>query len=385
MTKIFEKVLVVGSGSVGSSVISFLLKFGVRNITLSEESENKKKTNNLFGVDTLSSYHGRGGLGNFWHNVIDLGLFDLKKEAGDLNEVFQNISNMSPNLSLSEQEVIPYSLIRPSKLINKFYGSIRIAPRCVSLKQKGSGVQVLFQDGSESHYDRVFLCTGPLNSADVLVNSDLAEKNETVSDHIILYEDKVRSLDNKDQKYIKINRNKGCFLRRYKLTQDYKLTFRPAYSKRKLVLKNKAIYTKSSLRVASRLLNPVNYLLIPESIYLRYGFMVPTRFYRRFIQAPIDNCYFNNNNALKVNDLIIDSFLKKLNDSNISVSKENCVSGIHYYNSIKNLDSAICNVNERSEANIFLMSSSYSFNPGPHHFTFRIIVDSYQILKNLYG
>lgn len=117
MSKLAEKVLVVGSGVVGSSVIKFLINFGVTNITLSEETENIKSSNNLFGVSTLSSYQGRGGLGNYWHNVIDLGLFDLKNDAEDLKYVFQNISTLNPNLSLSNQEIIPFSSFRPSKLI----------------------------------------------------------------------------------------------------------------------------------------------------------------------------------------------------------------------------------------------------------------------------
>ena len=54
MSKLDEKVLVVGSGVVGSSVIKFLINFGVTNITLSEETENIKSSNNLFGVNTLS-------------------------------------------------------------------------------------------------------------------------------------------------------------------------------------------------------------------------------------------------------------------------------------------------------------------------------------------
>jgi hypothetical protein len=335
-------------------------------------------------VNTLSSYQGRGGLGNYWHNVIDLGLFDLKNDAEDLKYVFQNISTLNPNLSLSNQEIIPFSSFRPSKLINRYIDRISLTSKCTALKLQNSSIKASFEDRTEI-FDRVFICSGALNSSDILVNSDLAEQNENVSDHLIFYEDNVHSLKAKDKDFLTVDRIKGGFSRKYKLFEGFKVTYRPVYSNKKIEFRNKNIFSKTKKQILAKSLNPANYPIMLESLYLRYGLLLPTQFYRRFIQVPLDECYSYKNNLLEVKNEKIDKLITTITNSNFEVSINSCASGIHYFNSIKNLDTNVGNFNSNVDKRILLLSSSYSFNPGPYHFTFKLIVSSYQIIKNIYG
>jgi len=113
--------------------------------------------------------------------------------------------------------------------------------------------------------------------------------------------------------------------------------------------------------------------------------LLPTSFYRRFIQIQLDECYSYKNNSLEVKNEKIDKLIATINNSNFEVSINSCASGIHYFNSIKNLDKNVGHFNSKGDKRIVLLSSSYFFNPGPYHYIFKLIVISYQILKGIYG
>jgi len=372
-----ERVLVIGSGVVGSSVVTFLHNFGVTDITISEEAANVKTYHNLFNVNTMASYSGRGGLGNFWHNVIDLDSIDLKNKKTDLIKIFQLISNMAPDIILSRQELLPYTPIRPINLLKKLNEHLVYVPKCILLSKNSNSVTATFEGGMVKVFDRVFVCNGAMNSADILIDSGMADRNETVSDHIIFYENNVNFIDRESREYLKIARGEGYFSRPYKIIADAKLTYRPVYpgSERRM-LKNRAIYNDSKLRIALKLLNPANFMQPLESLYLRYGLLFPTNKYRRFVQVAVDRCYYWENQKLMVDAVQVGSAVKKLTSCGINVSTSSGVSGIHYHNTIQNLDDDVGGFNNKVDAKIQLLSASYQFKPGPHHFTFKLIVDS---------
>jgi len=380
-----EKVLVVGSGLIGSSVAAFLSSFGVTDITISEETSEVKKHINLFDVATLSSFSGRGGLGNFWHNVIDLGAVDAEYSNEDLLKMCDLISNMTPLCFTHFHEVIPYSPIRPKKIIKKLAKTFEFLPKCTFLSKSDCSVTANFEGGIVRQFDRVFVCNGAMSSADILIESGLAERNETVSDHVIFYEDVVRSESDESKKYFKITRGPGYFSRPYETVGCAKLTYRPVYQGgQSRALKNRAIYNNSKYRIIFKLLNPFNFLQFFESIYLRYGLLLPTKKYRRFVQVAVDSCYYWKNDHLLVDTEKIQSVVSGLNSNGLDISVGSGVSGIHFHNTVKNLDNDIGNFDDNLEAKIQLLAPSYQFEPGPYHFSFKLLVDSYQLIKKIY-
>ena len=381
-----EKVLIVGSGLVGSSVVAFLSSFGVTDLTLSEETSNVKEYKSLFDVSTLSSFSGSGGLGNFWHNVLDLGAIDAEYKQEDLLNICKLISNMAPNHFLPFHEVIPYTPIRPKNVLSKLKKSLKFLPRCTLLAKGTGSVIAHFDGGIQENFDRVFVCNGAMSSANVLIESGLAERNDTVSDHIIFYENRVRSESHESQKYLKTIRGYGYFSRPYETLGNAKLTYRPVYwGAQSRALKNRSIYNNSKYKIIIKLLNPLNFTQLFESIYLRYGLLLPTKKYRRFAQVAVDDCYYWQNDQLLVDEKKIQSAVSSLNAQGLDISNFSGISGIHFYNTVKNLDNDIGNFNDNESAAIQLLAPSYRFEPGPHHFSFKLLVDSYHLLKKIYS
>jgi len=381
-----EKVLVIGCGVVGSSVVTFLNNFGVTDITISEETTNIKTFHNLFDVNTLASYSGKGGLGNFWHNVIDLGSIDVKNNKSDLIKIFQLISKITPDELYKDQEILPYVAIRPKILLNLLNMHQTHASKCISLSKNISSITATFEGGVEKSFDRVFVCNGAMNSADILINSGMADRNDTVSDHVIFYENNVSIIDAEAKKYLQVTRNKGYFTRPYKIVENAKLTYRPVYpGSQRRVLKNRAIYNNDKLRIALKLLNPANFMQPLESIYLRYGLLFPTNKYRRFVQVAVDDCYYWNNKKLVVDAEKVKNTVDKLISCGINISTSSGISGIHYHNTIKNLDDNFGSLSNNLDSRIKLLSASYNCKPGPHHFTFKLIVESYNLIRDIYA
>lgn len=292
---------------------------------------------------------------------------------------------MAPDIILSRQELLPYTPIRPINLLKKLNEHLAYVPKCILLSKNSNSVTATFEGGMVKVFDRVFVCNGAMNSADILIDSGMADRNETVSDHIIFYENNVNFIDRESREYLKIARGEGYFSRSYKIIADAKLTYRPVYpgSERRM-LKNRAIYNNDKLRIALKLLNPANFMQPLESLYLRYGLLFPTNKYRRFIQVAVDRCYYWENQKLMVDAVQVGSAVKKLTSCGINVSTSSGVSGIHYHNTIQNLDDDVGSFNNKVDAKIQLLSASYQFKPGPHHFTFKLIVDSYNLIRNIY-
>ena len=86
-----------------------------------------------------------------------------------------------------------------------------------------------------------------------------------------------------------------------------------------------------------------------------------------------------------VDEKKIQSAVSSLNAQGLDISNFSGISGIHFYNTVKNLDNDIGNFNDNESAAIQLLAPSYRFEPGPHHFSFKLLVDSYHLLKKIYS
>lgn len=380
-----SKVLIIGGGVVGASTAIFLDYFGVNNISISTELEDKKSYQSLFQVDTITNFLGLGGLGNFWHGVINTNSIPRNDFSyKNILTVFELVMGFSPKPEDLNKEIIPLTTLRPKKLLDKLSNNTKILPKSISLKESSSQVKVNFSNGTFEYFDKVFVCSGSINNNDVLVNSGLAKTNNRVSDQVIFYENKVLRVSDKISDKLKTKKRLGYIAREYDLIDHIKVTYRPVYGRNKSHIKNKSIYSNSPLRVVLSLMNPVNFVHIFESLYLRYGIQFPTKRCRRFFQVDIKDCYYWDDGNLKVDHFKIQKLLKKLHKSNITINESDIVSGIHYYNTLIDVSSIVGQYNSNENKKIYHISSSSLSEVGPEHFTFRLIYNSFLLIKNLY-
>ena len=110
-----QKILVVGQGLIGSSFINSIASEQKYEIYSSSEKSNSKGFVNLFDTRVPKYFSGIGGLGNFWHSVLDLSSLNnnhfvnswlVKTFIGHKKNIekFQNL------------EFVPYFPIRPKHL-----------------------------------------------------------------------------------------------------------------------------------------------------------------------------------------------------------------------------------------------------------------------------
>ena len=352
-----SKVLIIGGGVVGASTAIFLDYFGVDDISISTELEDKKSYQSLFQVDTITSFLGFGGLGNFWHGVINTNSIPRNDFSyKNVLTVFELVMGFSPKPEDLNKEIVPLTTLRPKKLLDKLSHNAKIFPKCISLKESNSQVKVNFSNGEFEFFDRVFVCSGSINNNDILVNSGLAKINNKVSDQVIFYENRVLRASGKISDKLKTKKRLGYIVREYDLIDCIKVTYRPVYGRNKSRIKNKSIYSNSPIRVALSLMNPVNFSHIFESLYLRYGIKFPTKRYRRFFQVDIKDCYYWDNDTLKVDHFKIKKLLKKLHKNNITISESDIVSGIHYYNTLADISRVVGRYNSNENKKIYLIS-----------------------------
>ena len=144
-----SKVLIIGGGVVGASTAIFLDYFGVNNISISTELEDKKSYQSLFQVDTITNFLGLGGLGNFWHGVINTNSIPRNDFSyKNILTVFELVMGFSPKLEDLNKEIIPLTTLRPKKLLDKLSNNTKILPKSISLKESNSQVKVNFSNGA---------------------------------------------------------------------------------------------------------------------------------------------------------------------------------------------------------------------------------------------
>ena len=77
-----RKILVIGDGLIGSTLIHAIGSKNNYEIHLSSEKSKVKKIGKIFDANIPISYSGSGGLGNFWHSVLDFSNLNIKDISG---------------------------------------------------------------------------------------------------------------------------------------------------------------------------------------------------------------------------------------------------------------------------------------------------------------
>lgn len=384
------KVLVVGSGPVGLSAL-----LGLKNnkcdtkVFLSEENENLKHEKRIFDFPTIHSFSGRGGLGRFWHNVLDLtyvqknhptsSIADMLKFfwSIDLLELDQDLKKLSPHMGI---EIVPRTPLRPQQRIELFENLV-VMPAVNKINPKPKSIEVLFDDNTKHYFDRIILCAGVFGTSNILVRSGLAKEKKTIGDHIVLIKDSVWG-EHSEKPELKITARRKNFLSRtYLKNGGNKIMLRPSFARAK---KNSLIYNQGTLNTVLEIIKKADFGTILESTNLRYGYPASGSRYKTVVQVSSPYAYFKNkkeNEGFESNQEKINEIVASLEDDNLR-NDFNIHSGIHFFNVAKSISKEIVSMPKQS-TNIAVFSPSLEVEMPSNHFTFSIMLSAFEYAKNI--
>jgi hypothetical protein len=374
-----EKILIVGNGVVGSSLIYSINNNKKYEIYLSKYKKGKYIKSQIFNHDIPISSKSSGGLSNLWHSVIDLNIFNKQLEKNTSLMNFLIGSDIQVN---SNKEFIPYFPIRPKKLLkNRNYSE---ALPVKSFKLNDNKVHVTFIDNTNECFDRIFICHGALPEIDCLVNSGYAKKNVLVSDHLVAQLHKTEpALKCKIEHSSKGHCRNYAY---YNFNETHiKLTLRPTYKDKPEIISHadKGIYNGNFLKVFFNIVKKFNLTIVKQSLYLRFGINFKSKNWASFIQFNCPDVYINKNNNLTVNKSSLEKTLAIIKDNGFKIDKKSLMSGIHFYNTYSYLSGEV-SVNEYNKSKLItLISPGYQFNASAKHFTYELMMLAEKIGQNL--
>lgn len=367
-----KKVLVVGSGILASVIIKALERKNI-DLHVSIENQNIIERKRLLNCDVPFNYKGLGGLGNLWHNVIDLSFLNANPNAiNSAHQVLDTFFNIKEKSLEFDREIVPYIPYRPSYLIKK-QKNITFQEELKKIEFKCGNAFAKFIDGQSKPYDHIFLCCGALNSGRILQASELGVLSGSLSDHLVGYSETM-DISELDSCFTRIKRGLNYHSRKFEISKQIKSTYRPAYgSDRKVNIRDKGIYLNSAQNVVLKLLKSMSLNTVRESLYLRYGIGQKARNYHKFIQFACEDVYTLRNNEIQVNDEILANKLNSFKQIGQNYNLNSIVPGIHFYNSLKTLDNRVSNFKINS-SRVALFAPSFNYKMTSSHHTFEMMV-----------
>lgn len=360
------KILLVGSGVIGSAVLKEILSISKdHDILVCFENSGKKDKLSVDGNESIYRNCNFGGLGEFWHGVTDLSY---------LVDVGYAPEKILPDNS--RWELVPWWVDRPQKK-----GAVAYRSDLARLAVSFDFVSACFDDGTQIDFDLVFVCHGVLPYNDVLVQSGLAKVSTNVADHLVFTSGRLSSKARFDLIYT----SQGI-LRPYDLIKTpvgmVKRTQRPVFGFNRIDPSSKLIYSST---------NPyksfLKYFSIRNSLQamnLRFGFPDFVGVGQDFYQIAVDDLFINDSGSLILNDSTFYRY-KDVLCNFFEVDNIDFMSGIHHWNSYSWIDST-CISNRTADVSkrIFLLSSQYDFPSLPFHFTQFLVEESKGLVRDLF-
>lgn len=384
------KVLVVGSGPVGLSAL-----FGLKNnksdmkVFLSEQNNNSKHEKRIFNIPTIYSFSGRGGLGRFWHNVLDItyvqknhpvsSIADVLKYfwSVDLLEVDQDLKKLTSNTGI---EIVPRTPLRPQQRIELF-DNLFVMPAVNKINPNPKSIEVVFDDNSKQCFDRIILCAGVFGTANILLRSGLAKDNKTIGDHIVLIKNSILGEHNKKPELKITSRRKNFLSRSYFKNDNNKIMLRPSFARAK---KNSIIYSQGTFNTVLDIIKKADFGTILESANLRYGYPASGSTYKTVVQVSSPYAYFKNNKeneSFEINQEEINEIIASF-ECESSIDDFDIHSGIHFFNVAKSISKETVSMPKQS-TNIAVFSPSLEVEMPSNHFTFSIMLSAFEYAKNM--
>jgi hypothetical protein len=391
--------VVVGAGMSALGVIEGLLEKTGHTILVVDSPLKEVESAKFSGENTELGQIGDGGNSDIWHGVIS-------KLAADKSQIYNEtfdelINRYYPNISEKIKDgisFIPHNPLRPKNIIkNKFSNKV------VFLNKKLISIEILtdyvklFFDDETIEAKKIWLCTGATGTLDILKNSNiLKEDNYTFDDHMVGYFGQIKSKDILIKNKISYI-SKGHFksFNSIYLSSGIKmyLNLRPAHFSFKNIQKaskSRSFFSQKSTSIIKKLITKINFGLILEALYNKFGFLLPSNVYNIVGHVEICNIlnYSRSNGSLSygANSLKFSSDdiseIKKYFGAKVLISTVvDLAPGIHFMNLKKPLALSKIDDNIQSEVNIndlvFICCGLSLKIQSPEHPTFSLLVYSY--------
>ena len=358
-----KKILVVGTGPVGSAVIDHLKECKQASIHVSEFTSKNWVHQNAFGNDIPFYRLGEGGMRGAWHRVSDLSKATREEFFCELRSIVVKKFGVTKAVlnaanACDEVEFVPYFPRAFQNFGTRLRGSIVRKPIVRRIELRSDISEVIFDGGEKANYDAIFVCAGIFGNTKILDTSGLAEKTGFLGDHLVVSIDEKLSPPKYHPVFQRLNTG---FLRRYETRGGFKVSLRP----RGKGEKNSFIYSVNSLELIAKLARQFDTSSFKQAFHLRYGFRTNVRSWQRFIQVPQKNIYVWNGEKIVLNSDAVADLIARL-EREFGKQKFSIKSGIHYWGSV----TPLADQEQLARRNIFILGGADWQSAPAHHFTF---------------
>lgn len=389
-------ILIIGSGPVALSCLYALpsnLKIAVVTDGLTE-----KYTLDSLGDKAFINSFG-GGL-DHWHGVISPELF-LELEPNGLDFFKSYFERIYPIKRDHLNQINKKSIFIPNSKIctehfkeefNKKKNITLFVDKITSVKEKDNLV-FAFSNTQTYSAKKIIIAAGAVGTAKLIKQSLLGEVNSYIGNHLNAYSQyniQINS-DERVTKKTKLGHFKKVHTGNVK-NQKYMTYVRPAlldFKNPKKLIKFKTIYSRSVQQIYSTILKSSSPGLLVEALYNRFGFWMAPNNANRYFQIESNNIYYMNENF----DIFVDKknmneqvkLLKKMEPFS-DLESDSVVSGIHYYNTIKECDSSVGSLFETKnlDRKFLIADASILKSIGGSHHTFSIMALAANSLRKIY-
>ena len=393
MKKIYD-LLIIGSGPASLGVLSSVPKnMSVAILTPSSHPEFTKDSQGDFAYRNAFG----GGL-DAWHGVSSFELFfdhfPCEHNAAFLffNQMYRENEKVFENL-IESGIYIPTKKISINNLKTKIQelNCDELIDTAIELIDNDINIFVKAKSGSIFCAKKIILCAGAFGTMNLLCNSDLGEKQLSLSNHINGY----LSLNNSASNSMnKVYRGKQGHIKKVSrgivLGKKYMTYMRPAnfdFKNKLKLIRHKSIYSRNTNQIYKNVLMSTSPGLLIEALYNRYGYWYGDSA-NTYFQIEADGIYTYDKGNVNLNPEALKQFLDKLrsNDLFTGVIDETIVSGIHYFNSVSP-SREVGFITNQSDWNrkILLADTSYMKTIGATHHTFSVMAINALAIGKIYG
>jgi hypothetical protein len=340
------------------------------------------------------AYLGFGGLGNYWHGVIPMGMSVNFGAARDL-EFAQLFASFYPRTTLQEhlhreQLFVPWRPIRPivelARLQRSSEGRLSIRMQTADrFRWRNSSLTVDTLDGSHYQASRLWIAAGSIHTPALLERSLGGRFSRGyVSDHALCY---VGLLPAREPPTVMRTRDGVFFPAHYDAAGKSLYTLRPArfgFRTLDFAIEERAAFGMPTGSAVAKIMRRMSPGLLAEALYNRTGAFPNADCYSVYAQTAVHDAY-----ALKHGSLPIaartERILRAVSDSRDRVpfagmrhsQRRNLyIPGIHLHHSVAPEAIAASGI-DQPHSPIQIVDASAVVDIGPEHHSFKLMLSAY--------
>lgn len=378
--------VIIGSGLSALAVASVLAPAGRKILVIGRSRRGAFA--HYPGSTMPASYSGFGGLGNFWHGVIPLGLHVLPENVSP-ESFYQALDEWFPDNDLrkfvgQDYLFVPKRPLRPKRLWPQLTNVVFLKDEATRLSIRGSSISVETLLGSVSA-GRAWLAAGALETPTLLQNSRiLADKERTVSDHVIGYVGQISEGPDSRELSGEIRRLRQgvLFPCRYDPAILALYTIRPAmfdFAPLDRGFEKRAVFGLPVSKAAAAIARRMSPGLMTEALFNKTGRSLNAAQYSVYLQTLVSDAYTLSRGRLDVGNP--SAFQESLRAARAippfmalrpSQRPDLYLPGIHLHGSI--LPAEVDQVEREGKCRIHIADASRLRAIGPEHHSFKLMV-----------